>query len=59
MKKNRKIAKNVEIPKSFDKGKRHKICKVLIEELSDWQSTEKVTTEEFIKLVEEIYKIIR
>ena len=52
-----KVAKNVEIPKNFHRGKREKICRVLIEELSKWKSSEKVTTEEFVKLVEEIYKI--
>ena len=47
--------KKVEIPPSFHKGKRNKICLSLIEELSVWKSTTKVTTEEFIQLVERIY----
>ena len=59
MKRNRKVAKNVEIPKSLLKGKRNKICIVLIKELSNWKSSEKATTEEFIKLVEELYKIVK
>jgi len=55
--KKRKVAKNVEIPDRLLKGRANKICYILIEELSGWESSTKVTTEEFIRLVDKLIKV--
>lgn len=54
MKKNKPLYK---IPQKMFKGKRKKICLVLIDELTKWKSTTKVSEEEFCELVERLYKV--
>ena len=46
-----------KIPKRFFKGKRLEIARILIEELTNWKSTTKVTDEEFYKLVDKLAQI--
>lgn len=46
-----------KIPLRFFTGKHNKIGYILIEELQGWESTVKVSTEEFLKLVDRLAKI--
>ena len=45
------------IPPRFYKAPRARICRILIEELEKWESTEKVTDKEFLKLVDKLSEI--
>jgi len=42
------------IPPRFIKAPRARICHILIEELEKWESTTKVTDEEFLRLVDKL-----
>ena len=45
------------IPPRFFKGRREEILKVLIEELTGWDSTTKVSTDEILRLTDRLVKI--
>lgn len=46
------------IPPRFFDGKRLEISRILIEEITKWKSSKQIATEEFIKLVDRLEKII-
>lgn len=52
-----KKKKEFHIPPKMFKGKRGKIAEVLVHELMGWESTTKVSSEEFCKLVEKLYTL--
>ena len=52
-----KINKQKKIPKRFFENERLEIGKVLIDELTDLECPSKFTEEEFLRLVDRLYKI--
>lgn len=51
--------KKKEIPPRIFKEPRASILRVLVDELSKWESTEKCTTQEIVKLVDRLESIIK
>lgn len=50
---------NKKIPPRFFTEPRASVFRILIEELTCWESTEKCTTEEILRLVDKLEKIIK
>jgi len=48
-----------KIPKRFFKGTRLEIGRIIVEELTVWESSKKVSEEEFYRLVDRLEELIK